>query len=75
MVQKAEIVVEKFTQGITARWEDETGEAFPSKDLAVNGGEEGLLGHLVWEDLYEIFDKSGSDKVRIKLEYEVISGI
>ena len=47
MVQKAEIVVEKFTQGITARWEDETGEAFPCGSSYVSSLLTNLL-HVAW---------------------------
>ena len=72
MLQKAEIIVEKFDEGITTRWNDMSGEEESTKNLALNGRESMLIGMNVWNDVFTIFDKSGSDKIRIKLEYEVV---
>ena len=75
MLQKAELIVEKFDEGITTRWNDMSGEEESAKSLALNGCEASIIGNSIWADVFTIFDKSGSDKVRIKLEYEVISSI
>ena len=72
MLQKAEIIVEKFNEGITTRWNDLSGEEGSTKSLALNGNEADVIGQNVWADVFTILDKSGSDKVRIKLEYEII---
>lgn len=72
MVQKAEIIVEKFDEGITTRWQDLSGEEESIKGLTTTGGEAALVGENIWGDIFTIFDKTGSDKVRVKLEYEVI---
>lgn len=72
MIQKAEIVVEWFAQGITVRWEDVDGKVDSSKALAIHGTECGVIGKEIWDDVKEIFDHSLTDKVRIKLEYEAL---
>lgn len=69
---KAEMVVEKFDNGITIRREDT--DDFPeSINVVVIKGEEHIrIGEEIWEDLYNIMDHSGDNKVRIKIEYEAI---
>lgn len=73
MSKKSEIVVEQFAQGITVRWKDVDGEVRPSKALAIVGTEGGVIGREVWKDVSEILCDTSTDKVRIKLEYEVIN--
>ena len=68
MIQKAEMIIEKFDQGITVRWRDIDGNIDPSKSLATKGGESIILGKELWEDINEVFDKSLSDKVLINVE-------
>jgi hypothetical protein len=72
MVQKAEIIVEKFDEGITTRWHDLSGDLGTTKSLAKTGDEAQLIGEDIWADVFNMFDKLGTDKVRVKLEYEVV---
>ena len=69
MIKKAEIVIEKFNRGITVRWSDTDGVQKPSKDLAPVGVECSVIGNNIWNDVFDIFNESLTDKVRIKLEY------
>lgn len=72
MVQRAEIIVEEFEQGITVRWFDADKVVDPSKSIAIKGYEDKAIGKEIWEDVSDILHESLSDKVRIKIEYEVI---
>lgn len=72
MVQKAEILVERFEQGITIRWSgtDEVGSTEQSKALAIHGTEERIIGQEIWEDLSYIYDKISTDKILVTVEYK-----
>lgn len=72
MIQKAEIIVEQFAQGITVRWKDVDGDIGPSKSLAIRGTECTTIGKEIWDDVSEIFNNTLTDKVRIKVEYEAL---
>ena len=72
MIQKAEIIVEQFAQGITVRWRDIDGLTGPSKALAAHGVECSVIGKEIWEDVLDILSNTLTDKVRIKLEYEAM---
>lgn len=69
MVQKAEITVEHFSNGITLRWKDLENASPSSKALATNGQEALIIGKEVWNDVSDIFDNYPFDEVIIKLEY------
>ena len=73
MIKKAEIIIEQFEQGITIRWKDLDGEVSPSKSLAILGTEYGVIGREVWKDVSSILCDSTTDKVRIKLEYDIVN--
>lgn len=72
MIQKAEIIVEQFAQGITVRWKDVDGNIEMSKSLAVHGTECSIIGNEIWKDVSEILCDTTADKVRVKLEYEIV---
>ena len=72
MITKAEIIVEKFDEGITLRWSEPTGTEQGKKSLASSGRESMLLGTEVWKDLSSIFEEKQSDKVKISIEYDCI---
>lgn len=71
MIKKAEIIVEKFDQGITIRWKDVDGIVEPQKALAPNGTEYAAIGKSVWDDVSDFICDTQTDNVRIKLEYEI----
>lgn len=76
MNRKAEIIIEKFSQGITSRCVrsfDVPGLDRPSKSLAIHGTECGIIGKEIWRDVLDTLNEYSSDKVRIKLEYEAIA--
>lgn len=72
MVKKAEIIVEKFDEGITVRWRDTDGIIGNSKGLAYKGGEASLIGKQIWEDLEYIINDTDSEKVKVTVEYQII---
>lgn len=72
MVKKAEIIVEKFDEGITVRWRDTDGIIGDSKGLAYKGGEANLIGRQIWEDLDYILNDAESEKVKVTLEYQIV---
>lgn len=67
---KAELIVEQFDNGITVRWDGLTGEATPESRVALDGNEAEVIGKSIWEDIYEVFDKECTAKVKVTLEYE-----
>ena len=69
MVRKVEIVVEKFNEGITVRWNDEEGGVRSVKTLAPEGSEAKAIGNILFNDIDDVFDASGSDTVKLKIEY------
>ena len=73
MVQKANLIIEKFDEGITVRWRDADGNEVPEKSLAPKGREEVLIGELLWDDIFEIIDKTPTDFVSVNIEYKAIS--
>lgn len=72
MVQKAEIIIEKFVNGITAKWVDPTGEIEQDKRLAINGQEPVSLGEMVWRDVDDILANSTGKKVKVSIGYNLI---
>ena len=71
MIKKAEINIEQFDNGITARWSDVEGEVESQKTLAVKGDEARCIGRLVWGDLKEILSTNPTDNVTIKIQYVI----
>lgn len=72
MVQKAEIIVEKFSNGITLNWTDPTGEACPEKMIAIKGQEQVCLGEQIWGDVVDILENTTKEKVKLCIEYKAI---
>ena len=75
MIQKAEILVEQFDEGIIVRWNDASDtedKVDSSKSLAIKGREADALGQEVWNDVIDIMENAMTEKVLIKLEYCVI---
>ena len=72
MVQKAEMIIEKFNQGITIRWRDLNDEFAQTKSLAPAGQENAALGKMLYADICDVFDNVKSDKIVINLEYKVL---
>lgn len=72
MIQKAEIVVEQFAQGITVRCKNGDNKSYTSKALAINGAECGIIGKEIWKDISEILCDEATDRIRIKIEYEAL---
>lgn len=68
MITKAEIVVEKFNEGITTRWSNTEGTEPETKCLAPEGDEAACIGNELWRDICSI----DSEKVLVKIEYEAI---
>ena len=71
MVQNAEIIVELYENGITIKWSDPVG-GVETKSVATDEGKIEALGREIWGDLESIFDNNGCEKVRVKLEYEIM---
>lgn len=72
MTKKSEIIIEKFTQGITVRWSSLNSEEVPTKALAISGTECGVIGREIWKEVFEILQDTPADKVRVKIECEDI---
>jgi hypothetical protein len=69
MVQKAEIIVEKFSNGITLNWTDPTGEADPEKMIAIKGKEPVSLGEMIWGDVEDILENSTGKRIKVSINY------
>jgi hypothetical protein len=72
MITKAEIIVEKFDEGITLRWSEPNGTEQKKKSLASNGREHIVIGAEVWSDLQSIFEEKHSERVKMSIEYDCI---
>ena len=71
MIKKAEIEVEEFENGITARWSDTDGAYDPTKSLAIKGNEAECIGECIWGDVREILSNTNTDKVIVKVQYVI----
>ena len=72
MLNKAEIRIEKFKNGISSKWTDcETGEEL-SNGVALSGNEARCIGDEIWTDVTEVLEYHHAKALRIKIEYEVI---
>lgn len=67
---KVKMTVEKFENGIAVKWSDEEGNK--SNNVALDENEASLIGKEIWSDLYNLMDHFGTNKVKIRLEYEPI---
>ena len=47
MTKEAKIEIEEFDNGITARWEDVSGNVESQKSLAIKGDEARVIGKLI----------------------------
>ena len=72
MLPQRELIIEKFKQGITIHTRDVDGVTEPVKDLAVNGTEPNFIGTPIWEDVFEMFDRTDYQKVRVVFSYDFI---
>ena len=72
MVQKAEILIESYDNGVAIQWSDPNGDVACERLVAKTNEIEHVLGKEIWDDVFENMDKSGTLSVRIKLEYEVL---
>ena len=72
MVQKVEMIVERFDNGITIQWSDVDGNVDSTKTVVPEGSEGLSLGNEIWPDIYEYFDKKVAGKVLVKIEYQSI---
>jgi len=72
MVQKAEIIVEQFDNGIAIQWigKDEKGNEIREKKIAIEGTENYNIGKLIWDDIFEFFDKKDASRVLITANYQ-----
>jgi len=66
MIKKVDIMVERFREGATFRWND---SHCSMKSLATAGQEPKSIGEIIWEDIKDIFDKTQSDDVIVSIEY------
>ena len=73
MLKKAEIIIERFDEGITIRWSDSDGKIESRKSLCPNGAEMSFLGSEIWSDIVSIFDEKKSEKIKLTIEYQHIS--
>lgn len=74
MTTKAVLVIEKFNEGITLHWNECDGEQ-RGKSLAINGNEAESIGAEIWSDVYNMMDKTGTDTVVVKLEYQQVEEV
>ena len=72
MIQKAEMIIEKFDQGITVRWRDIDGNVESKKSLAPKGSEYKVLGDELWGDINDVLANTLTDKVIVNVEYRVL---
>ena len=72
MVQNAEIIVELYENGITIKWSDLEDDGNKTKSVATDKEKIEAIGREVWGDIENILNDSGYDKVRVKLEYEIM---
>lgn len=72
MIQKAEMIIEKFDQGITVRWRDIDGNAESKKSLASKGSEYKVLGDELWGDINDVLANTLTDQVIVNVEYRVL---
>ena len=71
MTKEAKIEIEEFDNGITARWEDVSGNVESQKSLAIKGDEARVIGKLIWEDIKGILATQPTDKMIIKIQYVI----
>lgn len=71
MTKEAKIEIEEFDNGITARWEDVSGNVESQKSLAIKGDEARVIGKLIWADVNEILATQPTDKMIIKVQYVI----
>lgn len=69
--QKLEMLVEKFPNGITVRWNGVTGKVV-DKALAIRGEEPKCLGDSVWDSVYDVLNQSGNDKVEVVVDVHTL---
>ena len=72
MVQKSEMLIEKFPNGITVRWNDVAGRIAPDKALAVNGEEAKCIGDSVWDSVSDLLGQADNGKVEVVVEVRTL---
>ena len=72
MVQKSEMLIEKFPNGITVRWNDVAGRVESEKALAVNGEEAKCIGDSVWDSVSDLLGQADNGKVEVVVEVRTL---
>ena len=73
MLKKADIIIERFEEGITIRWNDPDGKMESRKSLCPNGAEMSFIGSEIWSDIISICDEKKNEKIKLSIEYQHIS--
>jgi len=68
MVRKAELLIEKFPNGVTVRTNDADTSVELEKAIAIQGQEASCIGKSVWEDVYDMLTQPDCGKVEVRLE-------
>ncbi len=72
MVQNSKLLIEKFSNGITLRWNDLSGKLEPEKSLAVNGEESNCIGESLWDGIRDLLGQSDNGKVEVTVEIRTL---
>lgn len=68
MVQKSKILIEKFPNGMTLRWNDESGRIAPEKEFAPGGQEAVYIGGLIADGVIDLLGQSAKGMVEVLVE-------
>ena len=70
---KAEVIVERFENGISLKWRDCDGKVDSSSRVALRGKEAELIGDEVFGDIRQVMEDARTEKVRATITYEAIA--
>lgn len=70
MTQNAEIIIEKFDNGITLCWQDLDGEVDDEKLVIPEHSQHSEVGKSIMGDVKNVMDEAVTNKVKITIKYE-----
>lgn len=73
MVRKAELLIEKFPNGVTVRTNDADTSVELEKAIAIHGSEASCIGESLWDDVRDVLSQSECDKVKVVVEVRPIN--
>lgn len=66
------IIIEQFSNGLTFRWRDNSGEVDPADRVIINGKEAEEIGNEIFGDIQMVMNESQCNKVRMEIKYKPI---